>query len=121
MRWVSSLRSLTAKRWAVALASAVIAGYLTAFFLLFPAPLLHAHEAVPRVIGLNLAEASSELKKAGMQVLDGGSEPNGTAPLPRLAPTTMAVLGITALGILYMGIFPGGVMRLAERSVQLLF
>ena len=48
-------------------------------------------------------------------------EPNGAAPLPRLAPTTTAVLGITALGILYMGIFPGEVMRLAERSVQLLF
>jgi len=48
-------------------------------------------------------------------------EPNGAAPIPRLAPTTTAVLGITALGILYMGIFPGGVMRLAARSVQLLF
>ena len=48
-------------------------------------------------------------------------EPNGAMPIPRLAPTTMAVLGITALGILYMGIFPGGVMRLAARSVQLLF
>jgi len=48
-------------------------------------------------------------------------EPNGAAPIPRLAPTTTAVLGITALGILYMGIFPGEVMRLAERSVQLLF
>ena len=48
-------------------------------------------------------------------------EPNGATPIPRLAPTTMAVLGITALGILYMGIFPGGVMRLAARSVQLLF
>jgi len=48
-------------------------------------------------------------------------EPNGAAPMLRLAPTTKVVLGITALGILYMGIFPGGVMRLAERSVQLLF
>ena len=48
-------------------------------------------------------------------------EPNGAAPIPRLAPTTTAVLGITALGILYMGIFPAGVMRLAERSAQLLF
>lgn len=48
-------------------------------------------------------------------------EPNGGTPLPRLAPATMAVLGITALGTLYLGIFPGGVMRLAERSVQLLF
>jgi hypothetical protein len=33
----------------------------------------------------------------------------------------MAVLGITAAGILYMGIFPGGVMRLAEHSVAFLF
>jgi NADH-quinone oxidoreductase subunit N len=48
-------------------------------------------------------------------------EPNGTAPVLRLAPTTKVVLGLTALGVLYMGIFPGGVMRLAERSVQLLF
>src|SRR5262247_272170 len=48
-------------------------------------------------------------------------EPNEAQPLPRLAPTTMAVLGITAIGILYMGIFPGGVMRLAEHSVAFLF
>jgi len=48
-------------------------------------------------------------------------EPNGAPPLPRLAPTTMAVLGITALGILYIGIFPGGLMRLAEHSVAFLF
>ncbi|MGE3540590.1 MAG: NADH-quinone oxidoreductase subunit N [Candidatus Tectimicrobiota bacterium] len=48
-------------------------------------------------------------------------EPDGRQPLPRLAPSTMAVLGITALGTLYLGLFPGGVMRLAERSVQLLF
>jgi NADH-quinone oxidoreductase subunit N len=48
-------------------------------------------------------------------------EPNGAPPIPRLAPTTMAVLGITAVGILYMGIFPGGVMRLAAHSVAFLF
>jgi len=48
-------------------------------------------------------------------------EPNGAPPLPRLAPTTMAVLGITAVGILYIGIFPGGLMRLAEYSVAFLF
>ena len=35
-------------------------------------------------------------------------EPNGAPPILRLAPTTMAVLAITAVGILYMGIFPGG-------------
>jgi len=48
-------------------------------------------------------------------------EPHGAAPIPHLAPTTKLVLGVTALGILYMGIFPGGVLRLAERSVQFLF
>jgi hypothetical protein len=48
-------------------------------------------------------------------------EPNGVHPIARLTPTTMAVLGITAVGILYMGIFPGGIMRLAEHSVAFLF
>lgn len=48
-------------------------------------------------------------------------EPNGNRPAPRLAPTTAVVLGVTGLGILYMGVFPGSVLRLAERSVQLLF
>jgi NADH-quinone oxidoreductase subunit N len=48
-------------------------------------------------------------------------EPNGVHPIAHLTPTTMAVLGITAVGILYMGIFPGGVMRLAEHAVAFLF
>jgi NADH-quinone oxidoreductase subunit N len=48
-------------------------------------------------------------------------EPQQTAPALPLAPTTMAVLGITALGILYMGLFPGGVMRLATDAVAFLF
>jgi NADH-quinone oxidoreductase subunit N len=48
-------------------------------------------------------------------------EPNGAQAIPHLTPTTIAVLGITALGILYMGIFPGGVMRLATSSVAFLF
>lgn len=48
-------------------------------------------------------------------------EPQGERLALRPAPATWAVLGITALGILYMGVFPGGLMRLAERSVQMLF
>src|SRR5262249_7203813 len=48
-------------------------------------------------------------------------EPNGAAPIPHITTTTKVVLGITALGILYMGIFPGGIMHLAQRSVQFLF
>ena len=30
----------------------LLAGYLTAFFLIFPAPILPGHQAVPRVLGL---------------------------------------------------------------------
>jgi NADH-quinone oxidoreductase subunit N len=37
------------------------------------------------------------------------------------SPTTVAVLAITAFGTLYLGIFPGGVFRLASQSVQYLF
>jgi beta-lactam-binding protein with PASTA domain len=48
--------------------------------LLFPAPLLHGHGVVPRVLGLSLSEASSALKKAGLQVQDGGSQSHPTAP-----------------------------------------
>ncbi len=48
-------------------------------------------------------------------------EPQRSQPRLHLAPTTAAVLGLTALGILYMGLFPSGVMRLAESSVAFLF
>jgi eukaryotic-like serine/threonine-protein kinase len=68
------------RRWMLYVASAALAGYLTAYLLLFPAPLLHGHEAVPRVLGLSLAEATTAIQKAGLQVHDGGSEPDPTAP-----------------------------------------
>jgi NADH-quinone oxidoreductase subunit N len=48
-------------------------------------------------------------------------EPGGAGPLARVAPTTLVLLGLTAFGTLYLGVFPGGVLRLAERSVQFLF
>src|SRR2546426_9413416 len=69
-----------AKLWGSALVSALIAGYLTAYLVIFPAPILHGHQVVPRVLGLSLAEASAALRKAGLQVQDGGSEPHPTAP-----------------------------------------
>src|SRR5207253_8478522 len=46
----------------------------------FPAPLLHGHGVVPSVLGLSLQEASDQLRKAGLQPQDGGSEPHPTAP-----------------------------------------
>jgi beta-lactam-binding protein with PASTA domain len=57
----------------------VLAGYLTAYLILFPAPLLPGHQAVPRVLGLTLAEAQAEIQKSQLQVTDGGAEPHPTA------------------------------------------
>jgi hypothetical protein len=48
-------------------------------------------------------------------------EPSGAGQLGRMAPTTLVLLGLAAFGTLYLGVFPGGVLRLAEQSVQFLF
>jgi serine/threonine-protein kinase len=58
----------------------VLAGYLTAYLILFPAPLLPGHQPVPRVLGLTLAEAQAEIQKSKLQVTDGGAEPHPSAP-----------------------------------------
>lgn len=68
-----------ARRWALALVGAIVLGYLTAYVLLFPTPILARHRVVPRVLGLALPEAAAELRKAGLQVQDGGTEPHPTA------------------------------------------
>jgi beta-lactam-binding protein with PASTA domain len=61
-------------------AGALLAGYLTAFLILFPAPLLPGHQAVPRVLGLTVAEAQAEVQRAKLQTTDGGAEQHPTAP-----------------------------------------
>ncbi len=76
---LSGVDSRHARRWGVLLAAAILAGYLTAYFLVFPAPILHGHQVVPRVLGLTLQEASTQIRRAGLQVQDGGSEPHLTA------------------------------------------
>lgn len=68
-----------AKRWGLALLGAVLTGYLTAYLIIFPTPMLHGHQGVPRVLGLSLPEASEAVRKAGLQVQDGGAEPHPTA------------------------------------------
>ncbi|HYT71937.1 MAG TPA: PASTA domain-containing protein [Gemmatimonadales bacterium] len=70
----------SARRWGAALAAAVLAGYLTAYLIIFPAPILRRHQVVPRVLGLSLQEASDELRKARLRVQDGGAEPHPTVP-----------------------------------------
>src|SRR5688500_18247566 len=57
----------------------VLAGYLTAYFVLFPAPFLPGHQAVPRVLGLSIVEAQAEIQKSKLQVTAGGAEPHPSA------------------------------------------
>jgi NADH-quinone oxidoreductase subunit N len=48
-------------------------------------------------------------------------EPSGEQQIRRVSPTLVALLALTVLGTLYLGIFPGTVLRLAEQSVAFLF
>ncbi len=67
-------------RWTLGGLGAILAGYLTAYLLLFPAPFLPGHQVVPRALDLSLAEAQALLKKAQLAVSDGGVDPHPTAP-----------------------------------------
>jgi len=66
-------------RWLGIGAAMVLAGYLTAYLLLFPAPILPGHQAVPRVLGLSIVEAQVEIQKSKLQVTEGGAEPHPSA------------------------------------------
>ena len=80
-RWrLPAVEGGTARRWGMYIVAALVLGYLTAYLVLFPTPLLHGHDVVPRVVGLTVTEASTAVQKAGLQVQDGGSEPDPTAP-----------------------------------------
>src|SRR5204862_435004 len=87
-----TLDALGARRWGLALLGALLGGYLTAYLVLFPAPLLHGHGVVPRVLGLSLQEASDQLKKAGLQVPAGDANP-GTVVGQKPAAGTLAAAG----------------------------
>jgi eukaryotic-like serine/threonine-protein kinase len=67
-------------KWIGIGAGMVLAGYLTAYLVLFPAPFLPGHQAVPRVLGLTLAEAQAEIQQAKLQITVGAAEPHPTAP-----------------------------------------
>jgi serine/threonine-protein kinase len=68
-----------AVRWLLAGMGALLAGYLTAYLVLFPAPILSGHQVVPRVLGLTLAEAQAQVKEAELVVNEGGADPHPTA------------------------------------------
>ncbi|MGH7674671.1 MAG: PASTA domain-containing protein [Gemmatimonadales bacterium] len=84
--WRLALPHLTAfnrravGRWALALLGALLGGYLTAYLVLFPAPILSRHRVVPRALGLTVAEARTRLEQASLGVQDGGAEPHSSAP-----------------------------------------
>ena len=59
---------------ALGILGAMVAGYLTAYLIIFPAPILPGHQAVPRVLGLTRAEAADQLTRSEMEAADGGSE-----------------------------------------------
>ena len=68
-----------AGRWVLAGLGALVGGYLTAYLLLFPAPILPGHQLVPRVLGLSLSEAQAQVQKEQLEAQDGGTEPHPTA------------------------------------------
>jgi serine/threonine-protein kinase len=68
-----------ARTWGLTLLGAALAGYLTAYLVIFPTPILPGHRAVPRLLGLTLAEAQEQLARAELQAQDGGTEPHATA------------------------------------------
>jgi serine/threonine-protein kinase len=66
-------------KWLGIGAGMVLAGYLTAYLVLFPAPILPGHQAVPRVLGLSIVEAQAEIQQSKLQVTEGGAEPHPSA------------------------------------------
>ncbi len=77
---LGSIDRRRAGRWALIGLGALVAGYLTAYLVLFPAPILPGHQVVPSVLGLSLAEAQAQVKQAQLVVADGGADPHPTAP-----------------------------------------
>ena len=69
-----------AGRWTLVALGTLVAGYLFAYLVLFPAPLLPGHQVVPRVLGLSLAEAQGQMTKAHLEINEGGADPHPSAP-----------------------------------------
>jgi NADH-quinone oxidoreductase subunit N len=94
------------------------AGFAGKFYI-FGAAVQSGHVALA-LIGL-LTSVVSIVYYARVVMMMYMREPSGTRSIAQLSPTTMTLLGLTALGTLYMGIFPGSVLHLAARSVHFLF
>ncbi|HTR20926.1 MAG TPA: PASTA domain-containing protein [Gemmatimonadales bacterium] len=75
-----TLPRTTLVSWGIAAAIALLAGYLVAALLIFPAPVLPSRQTVPRVLGMTLPQARQEIQRAGLVPQDGGTETHPTAP-----------------------------------------
>ena len=94
------------------------AGFAGKFYV-FGAAVQSGHYALA-LIGL-LTSVVSIVYYARVVMMMYMREANGARSIAQVSPTTVTILGLTALGTLYLGIFPGSVLHLAERSVQFLF
>lgn len=82
--WEELLKGLLSRRRlgiaAAALLGAFLAGYAVAALFLFPAPIFEASQTVPRLIGLPLERARSELAEAGLRAGEPVTVRHPTAP-----------------------------------------
>jgi NADH-quinone oxidoreductase subunit N len=94
------------------------AGFAGKFYV-FSAAVQSGHYILP-LVGV-LTSVISVFYYARVVITMYMQEPSGEPQLTSVSPPVVAVLGITALGTLYLGLFPGQVLRLATQSVQALF
>jgi len=97
-----------AGRWAAIAAGVLLAGYLTAALVLFPAPILSRSQEVPRLLGLDRAGAREQVTAAGLSLAPDSTETHASAepgtviwqdPPPGVrAPEGARVLLITSAG-----------------------
>lgn len=110
-RGLDRLRTLDRRRagvWIGVGGGALLAGYLTASLILFPAPLLSSSQEVPRLLGLDRASAKEQVTAAGLSLAPDSAEAHATAevgtviwqdPPPGVrAPEGARVLLITSAG-----------------------
>lgn len=74
-----ALRQRRTQLWVAAVLGAILAGYLTASLVLFPAPILPGRQEVPRVLGLPAVEARTMIADAGLRAAGDSSESHPVA------------------------------------------
>ncbi len=78
-RWPPGAQARPAARWGVAALGALVAGYLTASLLVFPAPILPGRQDVPRLLGMPVAEAQERIAGTGLRAAAESAEAHPVA------------------------------------------